>query len=76
MVGDRVCKTCNWSKFSWCSDGKRVSNEGDCKDWKLDKISDKERSAQKARQLAAYRHDQEKRKPAREQRRKDERGGA
>ena len=72
MVGDRICKTCNWSKFSWCSDGKRVCNEGKCNDWKLDKISDKTRATQKARQLVAYQHDQEKGK----QRRKDARGGA
>lgn len=72
MVGDRICKTCNWSKFSWCSDGKRVCNEGNCNDWKLDKISDKTRATQKARQLVAYQHDQENGK----QRRKDARGGA
>jgi hypothetical protein len=58
---DRVCKTCNWSKFSWCGDGKRVSNEGDCPDWKLDKLSDASKKKQAAIQKAAHARDMKKR---------------
>jgi hypothetical protein len=55
------CRHCNWAKFSWCSDGKRVSNEGNCLDWKLDKISDASRKKQAAIQKAAHVRDMAKR---------------
>ena len=51
------CKFCNWSKFNWCSDGKRINNQGNCPDWKLDKLSDAAKKKQKAIQMEAHERD-------------------
>jgi Zn-dependent alcohol dehydrogenase len=59
MVDDRrgQCRFCNWSKFNWCSDGKRVNNQGNCHDWKPDKLSDAAKKKQAVVMMAAHKID-------------------
>lgn len=51
------CRTCNWSKYSWCSDGKRVNNTGNCPDWNFNKLSDAAKKKQAVIQKAAHGRD-------------------
>lgn len=36
---DRICKTCQWSRYNWCPPGKMISNQGNCPDYKMRKLS-------------------------------------
>lgn len=55
---DRLCKTCHWGKFNWCKDGAKVSNVGNCKNWRPTKLSNAEKAKEAATQKAAHVRDQ------------------
>ena len=53
-----------------------IAQSGSCPNWRMYKLSDADKVAEKAKQAGAYLRDKEKRKLTRKQRRKDGRGGA
>jgi hypothetical protein len=74
---DRICRTCHWSRYRWCSDSMKIANLGDCEKWKLIKLSDAAKNRQATVQKAAHKLDQEKRKSTRSKRKATgTRGGA
>jgi hypothetical protein len=42
---DRLCRSCHWGRFNWCKDGAKISNIGNCPNWRPTKLS----KAQKAK---------------------------
>lgn len=55
-----LCKTCHWGKFNWCKDGAKVSNVGDCKQWRPIKLSKARKAKDAAIQKAAHVRDKSK----------------
>ena len=53
-----------------------IAQSGSCSDWRMYKLSDADKAAEKSKQADAYMRDKERRKLTRKQRRKDGRGGA
>jgi hypothetical protein len=47
---DRICKTCQWSRYNWCQPGKMISNQGNCQDYKMRKLSRAEKRKTKRQQ--------------------------
>jgi len=63
---DHICKICHWNQYNWCPDGKKISNQGNCKDWRQKKLSAAEMAVQKAIGQAAHTIDLQNRKDNRE----------
>jgi hypothetical protein len=71
------CRFCFWNKnLPRCHPARMISNPGNCRDWRMYKLSDEDKKAQKAKQNDAYLRDKEKRKEQRKLRKKESRGGA
>ena len=80
MVTDDLtgkCKFCYWNRnLPRCHPARMIGNLGNCLDWRMYKLSDTDKAAEKAKQADAHMRDRERRKMNRKQRRKDARGGA
>jgi hypothetical protein len=59
-VKDRICKSCHWNSFRWCSDSMKVANLGDCDRWKLIKLSGAAKKKQAVVMKAAHARDRQK----------------
>ena len=71
------CRSCFWNRnLPRCEPAKMITQSGSCPNWRMYKLSDADKVAEKAKQAGAYLRDKEKRKLTRKQRRKDGRGGA
>jgi hypothetical protein len=72
------CRYCYWNvNLPRCKPEKMISLSGNCLEWRLRKMTDTEKTDEKARQLVAYQHDKEKRKASRDKRKKQGgKGGA
>ena len=75
MIGR--CRFCFWNRnLPRCTPEKMIAQSGTCSDWRMYKLSDDDKAAEKAKQADGYLRDKEKRKLNRKHRRKDGRGGA
>ena len=71
------CKFCFWNRnLPRCEPAKMIAQSGSCPDWRMYKLNDADKVAEKAKQADGYLKDKERRKLTRKQRRKDGRGGA
>jgi hypothetical protein len=56
-VTDHHCKTCHWGRFNWCKDGAKISNIGNCPQWRPIKLSNAQKAEEATVMKAAHASD-------------------